>query len=129
MNGRFLFDTSIIIALFANESEVRNRISASEEVFTSSVSLGELYFGAYRSAKVRENINRIDDFALSTTVLNCSAETAKRYGEIKNRLKDKGKPIPENDIWIAALANQYDLTLVTRDTHFSVVDKLKLETW
>jgi tRNA(fMet)-specific endonuclease VapC len=72
MNGRFLLDTSIIIALFANEPEVRNRISGSEEVFISSVSLGELYFGAYRSSKAQENIDRIDDFALSTTVLNCS---------------------------------------------------------
>ncbi|MCX5885058.1 MAG: PIN domain-containing protein [Proteobacteria bacterium] len=73
--------------------------------------------------------DRIDDFALTTKVLNCSAETTKRYGEIKNRLKDKGKPIPENDIWIAALAKQYDLTLVTRDTHFNEIDKLKLEAW
>jgi len=129
MNGKFLLDTSIIIALFANEPEVRNRISGSEEVFISSVSLGELYFGAYRSSKAQENIDRIDDFALSTTVLNCSTETAKRYGEIKNRLKDKGKPIPENDIWIAALAKQYDLTLVTRDTHFIAIDKLKREAW
>ena len=41
----------------------------------------------------------------------------------------KGRPIPENDIWIAAIALQYDLTLITRDTHFGEVDNLKVESW
>jgi tRNA(fMet)-specific endonuclease VapC len=62
-------------------------------------------------------------------VLPLNADTAKRYGEIKNLLRTKGRPIPENDLWIAAIAQQYDLTLVTRDPHFKSVEKLKIEVW
>ena len=55
--------------------------------------------------------------------------TCKHYGFIKAKLKRKGKPIPENDIWISALALQYNLTLATRDRHFEEVDRLTIEEW
>ncbi len=51
------------------------------------------------------------------------------YGEIKDRLRKKGRPIPENDIWIAAIAFQHDLILISRDEHFREVEDLKLEEW
>lgn len=66
---------------------------------------------------------------MRSIVLGCDAETARRYGEVKNGLRQKGRPIPENDIWIAAIALQYDLTLVARDVHFGEVDGLKVEAW
>jgi tRNA(fMet)-specific endonuclease VapC len=129
MNGRFLLDTSIIIGLFAQDSKIHNRIANIAEVFLPCIAIGELYFGAYNSSKIQENLNRIDEFVLNNTVLGCNAETAKRYGDIKSRLKEKGKPIPENDIWIAALAQQYALTVITRDTHFDLIKNLKVEVW
>jgi tRNA(fMet)-specific endonuclease VapC len=61
--------------------------------------------------------------------LLCDTETARRYGEVKNKLKLKGRPLPENDVWIAALALQHDLTLVTRDAHFQEVESLKTAAW
>jgi len=48
---------------------------------------------------------------------------------VKNALLAKGRPIPENDVWIAALARQHDLVLVTRDEHFAEVDGLTLARW
>jgi len=129
MNGRFLLDTSIIIGLFAQDSKIHNRIANIAEVFLPCIAIGELYFGAYNSSKIQENLNRIDEFALNNTILPCNTETAKRYGDIKSRLKEKGKPIPENDIWIAALAQQYALTVITRDTHFDLIKNLKVEVW
>ena len=54
-------------------------------------------------------------------ILPGSVETARHYGIIKSQLKKKGRPIPENDVWIAAIAKEYDLTLVTRDDHFSYI--------
>ena len=56
--------------------------------------------------------------------LPCDFDTARLYGRIKAELRRKGKPIPENDIWIAAAAIQYGLTLVTRDRHFDFIDGL-----
>ena len=120
MNGRFLLDTNIIISLFAKDPQIHDRIANVQEVFVPCIAIGELYFGAYRSLKVQENLNRIDEFALNNTVLVCNTDTAKKYGAIKNRLKEKGEPIPENDIWISAIAQQYELTLVTKDSHFEV---------
>jgi tRNA(fMet)-specific endonuclease VapC len=55
--------------------------------------------------------------------------TAQQYGEIKNALRAKGRPIPENDLWIAALSLQYGLTVVTRDDHFNAIDGLPIATW
>lgn len=98
MNGRFLLDTNIIIALFAGETKIHKRVAAIPEVFVPCIAVGELYFGAYKSLKVQENLTRIDKFVLNNTVLFCDSGTAKKHGGIKNRLKEKAKPIPENDI-------------------------------
>ena len=62
-------------------------------------------------------------------MLPCNTDTARIYGDIKNSLKEKGQPIPENDIWIAAIAQQYTLTLATKDIHFEAVENLKVEIW
>lgn len=60
---------------------------------------------------------------------SCSATTGNHYGQVKQRLRAKGRPIPENDIWIAATALQYGLTVVTRDGHFNEVEDLLTEAW
>jgi tRNA(fMet)-specific endonuclease VapC len=129
MSGRYLLDTNILIALFANESAVTDHLREAEEVFVPSIALGELYYGARKSSHVGENIARINDLATNSAVLGCDTKTAQQYGEIKNRLRQKGHPIPENDIWIAAIATQNDLTLVARDAHFKEVDELEIEAW
>ena len=129
MNGKYLLDTNIIISLFAKDSQIHDRMAKAEEVFVPCIAIGELYFGADKSIKLGENLARIDEFALHNTVLPCDTDIAKRYGAIKNSLKEKGIPIPENDIWIAAIAQQYDLTLISKDSHFEAIENLKIETW
>ena len=129
MSGRYLLDTNIIIALFASEMDVQEKLAQADEVFVPSVVLGELYFGVYKSARATKNSTRIDELASNTVVLSCDTETARYYGEVKNALRLKGHPIPENDIWIAAVALQHDLALVTRDTHFNEIENLKTVVW
>ena len=129
MSGRYLLDTNIVIALFADESAVKDLLGEAEEVFIPSIVLGELYYGARKSRRVAENIARIDDFAARNIVLGCDTETARRYGEVKNGLRRKGRPVPENDVWIAAMALQNDLILVARDAHFREVEGLRVEAW
>ena len=129
MNGRFLLDTNIIIALFAKDQGVHDHIIHAKEIFVPCIALGELYFGANKSQRAGDNIKRLDEFAHTMTVLMCDIQTAKMYGEIKGRLKTKGRFIPENDIWIAALARQYDLTLATKDTHFNSVAHIRTQAW
>ncbi|VVB87310.1 tRNA(fMet)-specific endonuclease VapC [uncultured archaeon] len=129
MSGRFLLDTNIIIALFADDPSVKKKLVHADEVFISSTVLGELYFGAHKSKHVKKNLSRIEDFASNSAVLPCDTDTASIYGLIKKRLLEKGKPIPENDIWIAAVAYQHGLTVVSRDGHFNEVEEMKFETW
>ena len=62
-------------------------------------------------------------------MLGCNTDTARRYGEIKNALRMRGRPLPENDIWIAAIVLQHDLTLVTRDEHFNEIESLQVVAW
>jgi len=129
MNGEYLLDTSVMIALFASDPTVTGRLRNMREIFIPSIALGELYYGAYRSNQLLKNVAIIERFAASNVVLSCNADSARQYGEIKDRLRRKGHPIPENDIWIAAIALQHGLTLITRDAHFSAVEDLEVEMW
>ena len=118
MSGKRLLDTNIVIALFAGDVQVRQRVDAVSEVLVSLVVLGELYYGASYSARPRENAAEVGRFADTCTVVQIDMETARIYGLVKAELRRKGRPIPENDLWIAASARQHDLVLVTRDPHF-----------
>ena len=129
MSGRYLLDTNIIIALFADEAVVKNNLAQANEVFIPNVVIGELYYGARKSGRIQANLARVDELVANSTVLGCDAETARQYGEVKNELRLKGRPLPENDVWIAALALQYDLILVTRDAHFQEVKSLQIRAW
>ncbi len=129
MNGRFLLDTNIVIAIFAKDASVIDSLERTEEVFVPITVLGELFYGAQKSSRVEANIAQINEFAESCSVVTCDSETALLYGDIKNNLRIKGRPIPENDIWIAAIAKQYAMTLVSRDDHFKEIDDLLTLTW
>lgn len=129
MSGRYLLDTNIIVALFAGETTVKDNLAKADEVFVPSIAIGELCYGAWKSGRAKENLACIDEFAASNIVIGCNTEIARQYGTIKNALRIKGHPIPENDIWIAAIALQYGLTLVTRDAHFNEVENLKTVAW
>jgi tRNA(fMet)-specific endonuclease VapC len=129
MNGRHLLDTNIIVALFKDDENVRTKIAASAEVFVPAIAIGELYYGAQHSAKVEKNMKQVREFAAASTVLPVELTTAEHYGKIKNELKTKGRPLPENDVWIAAIARQHALTVVTRDQHFKEINGLLLDEW
>jgi tRNA(fMet)-specific endonuclease VapC len=94
-----------------------------------SVALGELYFGAYRSGFRERQLNQLAEFVIAVSILDVGANTADHYGTIKAQLAEAGTPIPENDIWIAALAREYSLPIVTRDRHFSMVSALTVLAW
>jgi tRNA(fMet)-specific endonuclease VapC len=129
MAGRILLDTNIVIAHLDQDESVNEHISHTTEVFVSAVVVGELSYGTMKSQRKKSNIARLMAFLRKATTLACDATTAHIYGEIKNELRLLGKPIPDNDIWIAANVRQYGLTLASRDDHFSHVPNLKVEKW
>lgn len=129
MSGNYLLDTNIIIALFASEISVLNNLVQADQVFIPSIAVGELYFGAKKSARSEKNLEQIEKFIKNVKVIGCDSDTARQYGDVKNKLRIKGRPLPENDVWIAALALQYGLSLVTRDAHFQQVENLQTVLW
>jgi tRNA(fMet)-specific endonuclease VapC len=129
MSGKVLLDTNIVIALFGDDPTVKEQLASVSEVFIPSVVIGELVYGAHKSSQRAHNLARIDDFASRNVILGCDAGTALHYGEIKFALQQKGRPIPENDIWIAAIAMQYGLALASRDNHFMEVEDLQMQMW
>ena len=91
--------------------------------------IGELYFGVEKSREPATNRARVDRLIELCPGLPLDVATASRYGGLKAALQKKGRPIPENDLWIAASAVQHGLILATRDRHFEQVDSLQVETW
>ena len=128
-SGRYLLDTNIVIALFTGDRAVEAKVANTENVALAPPVIGELCFGAQKSEKVTENLHRINMFIKEHLLFSCDLETAQWYGIIKNQLRRKGHPIPDNDIWIAAIAMQHGLILVTRDSHFDEVESLQTERW
>ena len=126
--SKYLLDTNIIAAILNKEPEIEAKI-ADKEVYLCSIALGELYYGAFKSTHVEENRRRIELLATRYPLLLCDQGTAQQYGEIKFALRKKGRPIPENDIWIAAIGLQHGLTLLSRDDHFTEVENLVIENW
>jgi tRNA(fMet)-specific endonuclease VapC len=128
-NGKYLLDTNIAIALFAGDPVVKQKVRNVEYIAVAPPIIGELCFGAQKSNKTTENLNKIDILVQQSIIFLCDLETAQWYGTIKDQLQREGRPIPDNDIWIAAIAMQHDLILVTRDSHFDEVESLQTEHW
>ena len=129
MNGRFLLDTNVVIAFLIRDESVIDRLVPGDQIYVSSTIIGELFYGAYNSGKVQENLKRLEGFIRDTVAVPCDTDTARIYGQIKTSLRQQGRPIPDNDIWIASVAKQHALTLVSRDEHFRQVEDLNLDYW
>jgi tRNA(fMet)-specific endonuclease VapC len=129
MAGKHLLDTNIIIAIFKRDANVLQQLGGADEIFIPAIAIGELYYGAHNSTQFQRNLREIQAFAAIAQVVPCDQLTAEIYGQVKSELKAKGNPIPENDLWIAAIARQYSLTLVTRDQHFQKIAGLPIEIW
>ncbi len=128
MSGKILLDTNAVIAIFAGEVSIRAVLGEAECLIPSIVA-GELCYGAERSADSVGNLTRVQAFLDKCPVVACDRYTAAEYGKLKNELRAAGRPIPENDLWIAALARQIGLPIVSRDNHFDHVTGLTRNAW
>jgi tRNA(fMet)-specific endonuclease VapC len=124
--NKCLVDTSIIIHAFRNNNAVTKRLNEIKEIYVPVTVVGELFYGAYNSSDIAAKILQVQSFLADCTVLWTDIVTSEIYGQIKVSLTKKGKPLPENDVWIAATALQYSLPLFTTDKHFSEIDDISL---
>lgn len=128
--GSVLLDTTIVVDhLRKKDSSIVQRFKEAGTLYLPLTGLGELLYGAYNAAFEAKGIRQIEEFLKICAVLGPDERTAHLYGRIKADLARKGKPIPQNDIWIAAIALEHDLPLATRDPHFSLVSGLTTLRW
>lgn len=125
---QLIIDTNVYVAFKRNQSDVVDILRKAESIALNSIVLGELMAGFRGGARDVENRNELDQFLDSprVAVLNIDESSANFFALIFNQLKQIGKPIPTNDIWIAASALQHGRTLATLDSHFSYIAGLSL---
>lgn len=122
MSGeRVALDSSIAIDVLAGQADAVRSADVSEHLRPVPV-LGELRYGALNSRKADENLAEVERLVARCPVLNVTAATAVVYARLRLDLKPRGKPIPENDLWIAALCIEHQVPLATSDAHFDAVE-------
>ena len=122
-------DTSIVIAVFRKDAAAERLVSGGAQTFLPVPALGELYTVVPRSSHPDLALAQLRAFVDTLRVVDCDAETARIYGGIRHSLLTKGRPIPENDIWIAAICLDLNVPLLTRDAHFDQVPGLQVVRW
>ena len=128
VTGSILLDTNIVVAHFRNETSVSSKLGQ-QTLYLPLVALAELYYGAYKSSYPTKTLAGVHGFLKYAAVLSPGEVTADFYGRIKADLEKAGTPIPQNDIWIAAIAMEHQLPLASRDRHFSLVKGLTVLSW
>ncbi|MDO8631668.1 MAG: type II toxin-antitoxin system VapC family toxin [Phycisphaerales bacterium] len=117
-------DTSVAIAVLAGQAGTLLAQSP-EEILLPVPVIGELRYGALNSRRSAENLVEVERLVSRSRVLDITVATAVVYARLRLRLKEKGKPIPENDLWIAAICVEHQVPLVTLDGHFDVIEELE----
>ena len=121
---RVLLDANAYTALFRGHEGVADRVRRADQVLISAVVVGELLFGFRNGSRYEANRHQLEDFLRTPYVdlLPVTLVTADRFGRIAASLRRKGRPIPTNDIWIAAHAIESGSELLSFDKHFEEVD-------
>lgn len=121
-----LLDTNSYVALKRGHGDVAELVRHSSELVFSVVVIGELLFGFRNGNRLAKNTSELEEFLadVRVQVIPVTQTTADRFGRIAASLRKAGKPIPSNDIWIAAHAFESGAELVTFDAHFAAVPGL-----
>jgi tRNA(fMet)-specific endonuclease VapC len=128
--GSVLLDTTVVVDHLRGKSpELDRRLKQTITLYLPVTALGELLYGAYRSAFEARSLKQIENFIQLCAILGPDQRTAYYYGRVHADLVRLGRPIPQNDIWIAAIALEHNLPLAARDRHFSFVPGLTVLNW
>ena len=129
MSGEIALDTSVAVRFLNGDTVITERVLALPEIVLPIVVVGELLFGAENSTRPLQNLPRYLEFISACVAIPLGRETATTYARTRLALKRKGRPIPMNDVWIAAHCMEHGWILVTDDSDFDYVDGLMLEHW
>ncbi len=125
---KIILDTNAYSEFMSGNKQVFNAIIDAEIIYISTIMIGELFAGFRGGTRYKKNKDELNLFLSKEgiKILNVSIETSEIFGEIKAELSKKGKMIPLNDIWIAAHTVETGAKLVTFDSHFKVINGLRI---
>jgi tRNA(fMet)-specific endonuclease VapC len=124
-----ILDTNAVSALLAGDRKLEKILSRRAVHELPVIVIGEYRYGLLRLRARVSLESLLDALVENSVVLPVDDETTKSYAEVREQLRKRGTPLPENDVWIAALALQHDLTIVSRDTHFGLVENVRNLAW
>lgn len=126
MEVRVALDTNRVVDLFRGDARLADRLGTCDEVWIPLFVLAEIKAGFQGGTQRRRNEILLQRLLNKATVgvLLPGRETAEHYARLFVQLKRAGTPVPNNDLWIAALALEHDLVLITRDEHFTRIPQL-----
>ena len=124
-----ILDTNALSAAADRDPVALEVVAGAERLAVPVIVLGEYRLGIAQSRRRTEYENWLRDWIGTVAVLDIDDETTFYYAAIGLELRRSGKPIPANDLWIAALCRQHSLPLLSRDRHFDVVKGLERIDW
>jgi predicted nucleic acid-binding protein len=124
-----ILDTNALSAFADGDEDLAGKLSSVPLPCIPSIVLGEFRYGILGSKFHARYERWLLDSLGAFSVLSVDGDTAAHYALIRHGLKIRGTPIPENDIWIAALSKQYNMPILSRDTHFSLIPDAQCISW
>ena len=124
-----ILDTNAVSALFAGDPGLDHVLAGSERHHLPAIVIGEVRYGLLRSARRTHLPVLLESLVRESHILCVDEQTAEPYAEVRERLRQEGRPIPENDVWISALALQHGEPVVSRDHHFDHVPGIERIGW
>ena len=128
----YLLDTDTCIYWMKNRYSIREKVRQIgwDKISICVITAAELYYGAYNSSQVTENLSRAEFFIQQLPVLPLTDNTLRRFGELKSQLRRIGQPIADFDLMIASVALTKGKIVVTNNTrHYDRIPGLQLENW
>lgn len=128
----YLLDTDICIYWLKGHQQIREKFLAVgwDRLIVCAITAAELYYGAYNSSRVSENLARATLFLQQLSVLPLSDRALRYFGELKAEFRRRGQPLADFDLLIASVALTETRILVTNNTrHYNRIAGLQLENW
>lgn len=124
-----ILDTNALSAFVDGEPAIGDRLSGQAQPAIPIIVLGEFRYGISASRHRARYEQWLHDHVADFDILTVTEPTTLVYAQVRQALKKLGRPIPANDVWIAALALQHRLAVLSQDEHFDAVPGLRRETW
>ena len=124
-----ILDTNALSAFAKGEHAVVPALQGAKNLFLPAIVLGEYRYGLRASRNRAEREAWLSRLETLSPGLKITTATAEAYADVRHELKLAGTPIPANDAWIAALAREKNLPVLSRDRHFDSVPRLRRVAW